>query len=120
MFTTKSAPKLQGRAAEIKDMGPVMVKLWQKYGNMKLEVHRKIMIVLEGSVHCDETLADHPSDYVLPDEAADDLIATSHIYLSTWYEVSQHCKDDDVPLFGMTAKAHFLQHCCLLSRSCLS
>ena len=120
MFTTKSAPKLQGRAAEIKDMGPVMVKLWEKYGNMKLAMHRQILIILKGSAHCDEILADHPSDYALPDEVADDLTATAHIYLSTWYEVSQHFKDDDVPLFGITAKAHFLLHCCLNSRSCLS
>lgn len=120
MFTTKSAPKLQGRAAEIKDMGPVMVKLWEKYGNLNLDMHKKILVILKGSVHCDEILADHPSDYVLPNEAADDLTATAHIYLSTWYEVSQHCKDDDIPLFGITAKAHFLLHCCLSSRSCLS
>ena len=36
MFTTKSAPKLQGRAAEIKDLETVMVKLWEKYGILNL------------------------------------------------------------------------------------
>ncbi len=29
MFTTKSAPKLKGKAAEIKDFGPVMVEIWK-------------------------------------------------------------------------------------------
>ena len=87
---------------------------------MELAIHRKILIILKGSAHCDEILADHPSDYALPDEVADDLTATAHIYLSTWHEVSQHYKDADVPLFGITAKAHFLLHCCLNSRSCLS
>ena len=29
MFTTKSQPKLKGKAAEVKDMGPVMVRVWR-------------------------------------------------------------------------------------------
>ena len=87
---------------------------------MNVDMHKKILIILKGSPYCDTILADHTSDYALPEEVADDLTATAHIYLTTWYEVSQHYKDDDVPLFGLTPKAHFLQHCCLLSRSCLS
>ena len=70
-----------------------------------------------GSAHCDDILADHPSDFCLPDDVADDLIATAFIYLSTWYEVFLHFKSEAVPLFGLTGKAHLLLHACLLSRS---
>ena len=42
MFTTKSAPKLKGKAADIKDLGPVLAKIWKKYYNAGLEIHRKI------------------------------------------------------------------------------
>jgi len=70
-----------------------------------------------GSAHCDEILADHPSDFALPDAAADDLIATAFIYLATWYEFFEHFKGEDVPLFGLTGKGHILLHACLLSRS---
>ena len=118
MFTTRSAPKLQGRAAEIKDFGPVLVKLWSKYMNGALSVHQKILIVLQGSAHLDEILSEHSSDFALPEAAADDLISTAFIYLSVWYELSLHFKQDDVPLFGLTSKAHLLMHCCLLARSC--
>ena len=116
MFTTKSAPKLQGKAAEIKDFGPVLVRLWRKYSNPRLLIHQKIMVVLQGSAHCDTILDDHKTEFALPEAAADDLISTCFIYLSAWYEVWMHFKGDDVPLFGMTAKAHLLMHSCLLSR----
>ena len=116
MFHTKSSPKLKGRAGEIKDLGPVLVKIWKKYYNPALDIHKKILIILEGSAHCDQILSDHPSDFVLPEAAASDLISTAFIYLSTWYDVSLHFKGADLPLFGLTAKAHILVHCCILSR----
>lgn len=120
MFTTKSQPKLKGKAAEVKDMGPVMVLIWKKYHNPNLLIHLKILVVLEGSAHCDEILENHPSHFALPTAEADDLIATAFIYLSTWYEVFNHFKDLDLPLFGLTGKAHIMLHACLLSRSGVS
>ena len=48
MFTTKSQPKLKGKAGEIKDLGPVMVKVWEKHMNPNLLIHEKILVVLKG------------------------------------------------------------------------
>ena len=87
MFTSKSAPKMKGKAAEIKDLGPVLVKVWKKYYNPGLTIHNKILTILEGSAHLDKILTDHPSDFVLPTADADDLISTGFIMLATWYEV---------------------------------
>ena len=85
---------------------------------MDLEVHRNVLIVLQGSAHMDKVLTDHPTDYALPSEVADDLIATCCITLSTWYELFKYFLNEgqDPPLFGLTGKAHLLMHCCLLSR----
>ena len=116
MFTTKSAPKMQGTAAEIKDFGPILVELWRHHMNPNLTMHCKILTVLEGSAHCDKILAEHPDDFALPEEAADDLIATAFIYLGAWYDLSMHFKRLRLPLFGLTGKAHLLMHSCLLSR----
>ena len=52
MFTTKSQPKLKGKAGEIKDLGPVMVKVWEKHMNPNLLIHQKILVVLKGSFFC--------------------------------------------------------------------
>ena len=50
MFHTKSQPKLKGKAAEVKDLGPVMVRVWRKHMNSNLLIHQKILVVLEGSL----------------------------------------------------------------------
>lgn len=50
MFTTKSQPKLKGKAAEVRDMGPVMVRVWRKHMNANLLIHQKILVVLENSL----------------------------------------------------------------------
>ena len=49
MFHTKSQPKLKGKAAEVCDLGPVMVKVWEKHMNPNLQIHQKILVVLKGS-----------------------------------------------------------------------
>ena len=48
MFHTRSQPKLQGKAGEVKDLGPVMVKVWEKHMNPHLLIHQKILVVLKG------------------------------------------------------------------------
>ena len=48
MFHTKSQPKLQGKAGEVKDLGPVMVMVWEKHMNPNLLIHQKILLVLKG------------------------------------------------------------------------
>ena len=52
MFHTKSQPKLKGKAGEIKDLGPVMVMIWEKHMNPNLLIHQKILVVLKGFPFC--------------------------------------------------------------------
>ena len=76
-----------------------------------------IVTTYSGSAHCDKLLDDRPSEFALPDEVADDLIATAFVYLAAWHEVFEHYKTGDHPLFGLTGKAHIMLHACILSRS---
>jgi len=76
-----------------------------------------MLSLYSGSAYCDQILEDHPSDFCLSPEDADELIATAFIYLTTWMEVFEHFKGGDQPLFGLTGKGHILLHACLLSRS---
>ena len=118
MFNTKAQPKMKGKAAEVKDLLPVLVSVWKKYYNPDLDIHRKILVVMQGSCHMDDLLSQHPADYALPSDVADDLLATCCITLSTWRKVFPHFKKEKVqpPLFGLIAKARLLMHCCVLSR----
>ena len=49
MFHTKSQPKLKGKAGEVRDLGGVMVQVWEKHMNPALGIHQKILMVLKGS-----------------------------------------------------------------------
>ena len=53
MFHTKSQLKMKGKAAEIKDLLPILVEIWRKCYNSESEILRTILIVLEGSAHMD-------------------------------------------------------------------
>jgi hypothetical protein len=52
MFHTKSQPQLKGKAGEVRDLGPVMVKIWEKHMNPNVLIHKKILVVLQGFVVC--------------------------------------------------------------------
>jgi len=118
MFTTGTTPKLKGKAAEVKCLGPVLVKVFEAYMNANLDLHRKILTMLQLSAHLDSIIDASVGEFALSQEAADDLVATGCSYLALFYEVSDTFKDETVALFSLTAKAHYLMHICLLSRSC--
>jgi hypothetical protein len=48
MFHQKSQPKLQGKAVEVRDLGPVLGMVWEKHMNPNLDIHRRIHLVLTG------------------------------------------------------------------------
>ena len=48
MFHGKSQPKLQGKAVEVRDLGPVMVEVWKKHMNENVAIHRQILVMLSG------------------------------------------------------------------------
>ena len=117
MFSTNSTPKLKGKAAEIKCLGPVLVKVFQAYMDVELGLHRKILLLLRLSAYLDAIIDRNSDKFVLEGQERDDLVATGFAFLSLFYEVSCVFKDDDIALFAITAKAHYLMHICLLSGS---
>ena len=117
MFNTKSSPKLKGKAAEGKDMVPVLHKVWLKYFNPALEVHRNIEIVLRTGAHMDKLVEQNRHLFALPPREAADLIATGFAHLGTFWKLRQHFAEEDYPLFQLTSKGHYLMHMCLLSSS---
>lgn len=116
MFTTKSQPKLKGKAVEVKYLGPVLHALWIKYHNPDHEFEANVELILRGSCHVDALLDRNPHEYCVDHQNAKDLLATGFAYMNLWYKVSQKCKAEKVQLFGLTAKGHFLIHCCILAR----
>ena len=63
-------------------------------------------------VHPDKTLHDHRHLYALPKNVKDDLTSTALLSFSVLYDLFKYFKAEKLPLFGITAKAHALVHCC--------
>jgi hypothetical protein len=118
MFTAGASPKLKGKAAEVKDLGPVLHEVWKAFYNPNLEVkvHRKIELVLRTG-DLDAILEAHPGAYALPRDAAADLVSTAFVHLSLFAELRVWFADDYNHLFQLTQKGHYLMHCCLLSHA---
>ena len=79
MFTAGASSKLKGKAAEVRDLGPVLHKVWMAFYNPNLEVHRKIELVLRTGARLDAVLDEHPGAYALPRDAAADLVSTAFV-----------------------------------------
>ena len=117
MFSKSSTPKLKGKASEIKCLLPVLVKVFQAYMNEDLGLHRKILSLLQLSTHLDVIIDRNSDQFALNEREANDLGACGFLFLAQLYEMSESFKNEDVALFCITAKAHYLMHICLLSRS---
>ena len=116
MFSTRSSPKLKGKAAEVKDLVPVLHRVWLKFYDSNLETHRNIEIALRTSAHLDAILGANAGEFVLPPMDADDILATGLAHLSVLWELRQHFATEEYPLFQLTQKGHYLMHCCILAR----
>ena len=113
MFTSRASTKLKGKAMEVCCLVPVLHKVWLRFYNRQLEVHRKIELVLRTSAHLDAILEEHAAEFVLPEEAAADFKSTGHVHLSMFYELKAHFANESGSLFQLTQKGHYVMHCCL-------
>ena len=116
MFTHKTTPKLKGKAAEIKHLGPVFVKVFRAYMSEHLLLRRQNFLLLKMGCHLDSIIDNGAGVFQLDGAESNDLISTGFGYLALFYKVSIAFKADDMALFSLTAKAHYLMHICLLSR----
>ena len=66
-------PKLRGRAAEIKGLVPVMVRLWEQCMNPDDALHTLVFSGLAASAKMDEILDNHRHDWILPGDSHDEF-----------------------------------------------
>ena len=61
-------------------------------------------------------LDQHYDCFALPQGAAEDLLSTALVHYGTFWELREFFVAEDYQLFQLTAKAHMVVHCCILSR----
>ena len=99
----------------MKDLVQVLHKVWLKYVNPLLALHRQIEIVLRTSAHMDKVLQEDYGVFRLSSRAYNDLEATGMMHLDVFWQLRQYFAEESYPLFQLTSKDHYLMHCCCLA-----
>ena len=112
-------PKLRGKAAEVKHLGPALLALWEEYMKPHLAVHRQIRLMLRANCRLEALLAEHKNEWALPTSAAIEFEETCSTMLLLQTQLAEHFLEDAEALFDITSKTHMLQEIAWLSK-CLN
>ena len=109
-------PKLRGKAREVRCLGPALCALWQQDASRNLHVHREVTAMMKCNVHLEEMLTEYRDEYVLPAGASSEFEATCEKVLQLYNSLAQHFLEEEMRLFDVTSKAHFMQEIALMAK----
>ena len=109
-------PKLRGKAAEVKSLGPGLLSLWENKMNEHLAVHRKVCIMLKANCHLEEILAEHKDEWALPAGPAIEFEETCTTMLLLQTQLAEHFLQESEALFDITSKRYMLQEISLMAK----
>ena len=116
MFLRKSgAPKLRGKACEIRHVAGAILHVWTKYMSGDLQIHKEIKILLKCSVRMEDLITDNRHEIAFAPEEASKYARTCQHMLTLHASLANHFAEEQTALFSLTSKAHMLQHISLLS-----
>ena len=102
--------KLRGNAAEIRFLHLPLLRIWEAHMLPALQVHRKIHLALKLNALLESILIDIKGYVALPPEAALQFDESVSGFLVLLADLKAHFADNDIPLFNLTEKTHFMQH----------
>ena len=104
-------PKLRGKAAEVKSLGPALLSAWQQWQNPNLDVHKKIGIMLKLNVKMEAIIEEHKDAFSLPAEAAATFREAGFSMFQVQNSLAKHYLGDaEAKLFCITTKSHMVMH----------
>ena len=94
-------PKLKGKAAEVRDLGPALLAAW-KFGMTEGDVfHLALLGALEASCRMDEILRQNKHLFCLPPAAAQEFMEQARVYIQQQVVIHNYNGDR---LFNLTFK----------------
>jgi hypothetical protein len=105
-------PLLKARAAQIKNLGPVLFVVWKTFEDRTEQGHRLITRAFEGTLGMDRMIDATADEYVMKPSSAVPFLASCREYLQsitglrTYFQLN-HPTD---LLFHITVKCHYLIH----------
>lgn len=109
-------PKLRGKAAEVKSLGPGLLALWEDKMNPNLAIHRQVRLMLRANCRMEEILSENKDEWVLPASAAVEFEETCRTMLLLQTQLAEHFLQESEALFDITSKTHMLQEISLMGR----
>ena len=113
------APKLRGKAGEIRHFAPVILHLWTRFMSPDMEVHQKIKLLLKFWVQMEELITENREELAFPANDAQKFANACENMLTLHASLANHFAEEGTDLFTLTSKCHMLQLIALLAR-CVS
>ena len=110
-------PKLRGRAAEVKSLGPALLHVWSESMNPASTQHRQIRLLLKTSCRLEDMLDEHRELVCYPEPIAREFEGHTWSYCRLLNALSADFASSGQRLFDLTIKAHMLIHCARQSRN---
>ena len=112
---SKQLPQLKGKAAEIKDLVPVIAVILRRRMDPNNEQERDMVDGLDASARIDQTLKDYKSYYRFPPDVAERFRQDCFQFAQCQNALIHHYHPD-VPLFNVTPKTHYVLHLGLIAK----
>ena len=114
----KDYPKLRGKAAQIKAVGPAILALWTKLTKNSTDVmYKSILILLQANVKMEQILNKFANHVALPENEANEFLKCSRIMAQLLVKCTEHyLPNPDLKVFNITSKTHMVIHCALLAK----
>ena len=103
-------PKLKGKAAEMRSLGPALHHVWCNKMDGSIAIHRQVELALRCCADIDTILDDNRDVVKLPPGAATKFQDNVFNFLSLLNAVATHFTIKQVRLFNLTIKCHYLAH----------
>lgn len=114
-------PKLRGKAAEIKRLGPALLHVWSEVMDVgpmvghgvvaeRRRYHRRVKMALSYSVAMDDIIDEHRLDYKLPLASAQRLEDSAFAFFALQAQLQRDATQQGLRLYDITIKNHYLAH----------
>jgi hypothetical protein len=117
MFTNPKNPRskfpcLKGKAAEILSLGPALLECCKEKLNRADPVQGQMIYAMQMSVRMEEILAEHPTAWKLPADAATEFKQCCYDFLALFNSLATTFQKPPLKmkLFNITIKCHYLLH----------
>ena len=108
--TAEHFPVLKGRAAEIRNFGTPLLKVWEKYMDTSNQQHRQVRLALMASIECERILDSTVDHFVLAGDHALGFRKSCFDLAALISGLGHFYHSRGVFLFHITVKTHYLMH----------